>query len=145
MENPAQKPFIHTMRVGWGDCDPAEIAYTGRIPEWALEAIDAWCEAHLGGNGWYQLNLDHGIGTPFVHMSLDFASPITARHRLDCEVTPVRVGSSSIEFRVDGRQDGRDCFSGRFVQVFVRSEGHAETIPAPDWIRAAFEAAKPDE
>jgi 4-hydroxybenzoyl-CoA thioesterase len=75
--------FTHTIRVGWGDCDPARIAYTGRLPAFALEAIDAWWEHHLGG-GWYQMELDHGIGTPFVHMSLDFRAPVTPRHRLEC-------------------------------------------------------------
>ena len=34
--------FVHEIRVGWGDCDPAKIAYTGRLPAFALEAIDAW-------------------------------------------------------------------------------------------------------
>jgi len=141
MSRPTDAAFVHEVRVGWGDCDPAAIVYTARIPAWSLEALDAWWEAHLDGNGWYQLNLDHGIGSPFVHMSFDFTAPITARHRLMCEVTPVRMGSSSFEFRVDGRQEGRQCFSGRFVQVFVRSEGHAEKMPAPDWIREAFEAS----
>ena len=64
--------FEHEIRVGWGDCDPARIAYTGRLPVFALEAIDAWWEHVLGGDGWYQLELDRGFGTPFVHLSLDF-------------------------------------------------------------------------
>jgi hypothetical protein len=34
------KTFTHAIRVGWADCDPARIAYTGRIPYFALEAID---------------------------------------------------------------------------------------------------------
>lgn len=33
-------PFVWQRRVGFGDCDPAQIAYTGRIPDFALEAID---------------------------------------------------------------------------------------------------------
>ena len=76
-----QDTFIHEIRVGWGDCDPARIAYTGRLPAFALEAIDAWWEHQLGGDGWYQMELDRGTGTPFVHMSIDFRSPVTPRHR----------------------------------------------------------------
>ena len=59
--------FRHTRRVAWGDCDPARIAYSGRVPDFALEAIDAFWEHHLDGEGWFQLVLDRGIGTPFVH------------------------------------------------------------------------------
>ena len=40
----ASPPFVHFVRVGWGDCDPARIAFTGRLAAFALEAIDAWWE-----------------------------------------------------------------------------------------------------
>ncbi|MCB1363845.1 MAG: acyl-CoA thioesterase [Rhodobacteraceae bacterium] len=133
-------PYIHEVRVGWGHCDPAQIAFTGHIPWFALEAIDAWWEVHLDGTGWFQLNIDRNVGTPFVHMSLDFSSPVTPRHPLMCEVAPVRIGTKSIEFQVIGRQDGRTCFQGRFVSVFVISDQHGVSIPAPEDIRAVVEA-----
>ncbi len=82
-EGAPPRPFRHEIRVGWGDCDPARIAYTARIPEWALAAIDAWWESEVGP-GWFQLNIDRGHGTPFVHMTLDFRAPVTPRHRLIC-------------------------------------------------------------
>jgi hypothetical protein len=50
----------HEIRVGWGDCDPAKIAYTGRCPISALQTIDAWWE-HLMGYGWFEMNLEHGL------------------------------------------------------------------------------------
>lgn len=139
----AASPFLHEIRVGWGHCDPAHIAFTGHIPWFALDAIDAWWQAHLNGDGWFQLNIDRNIGTPFVHMSLDFTSPVTPRHKLICEVAPVRLGTKSIEFRVKGRQNGKDCFEGRFVSVFVISDQHGVSIPAPDDIRAVIEAHIP--
>lgn len=131
-------PFEHEIRVTWGDCDPARIAYTGRLPEFALQAINAWWEHHLDGDGWYQMELDRGFGTPFVHLSLDFRSPVTPRHRLMCEVAPVRLGEKSIEFRVLGRQDGVLCFEGRFVCVFVVA-GTVKSQPAPPDIREIVE------
>ena len=130
--------FRHVIRVGWGDCDPARIAYTGRIPAWALESIDAWWEAHLDGDGWYQMELDRGYGTPFVNMQLDFRHPITPRYRLHCEVTPVRLGTKSITFRVDGRQDDTLCFEGQFTCVFVDPDGF-RSRPAPPEVRELVE------
>lgn len=129
--------FAHEIRVGWGDCDPAQIAYTGRIPWWALESINAWWEANLGGDGWYQMELDRGYGTPFVHMSLDFSSPITPRHRLICDVRPTKLGTKSIEFQVKGFQNDVLCFTGRFVCVFVAS-GTMNSIPAPQEIQTVL-------
>lgn len=133
-----ETPFEHEIRITWGDCDPAEIAYTGRIPWFALDSINAWWEHYADGNGWYQMELDRNFGTPFVHMSLDFRFPITPRHRLMCEVWPVKLGETSIEFRVDGRQDGKLCFEGRFVSVFTTRHTFKRQSP-PDDIRAIVE------
>ena len=133
-----QSVFENEIRVAWGDCDPARIAYTARIPGWALESIDAWWEHHLGGDGWYQMELDRGVGTPFVHMTMDFRSPVTPRHRLICKVAPTELGSTSIRFRVEGYQDGILCFEGSFVCVFIQPKDFTPQVAPPD-IRAIVE------
>ncbi|MCP5075564.1 MAG: acyl-CoA thioesterase [Rhodobacteraceae bacterium] len=130
--------FVHVIRVTWGDCDPAKIVYTPRVPAFALEAIDAWWEHHLGGCGWYHLNIDRNTGTPFVHMSIDFSAPITPRHRLFCTVRPKKLGETSIEFEVLGSQDCTQCFVGRFICVFVIADKH-EKRKIPQDIREIVE------
>lgn len=125
--------FIHEIRVGWGDCDPARIAYTAHIPAWALRSIEAWWEEHLGG-GWFQMELDRNLGTPFVNLNMNFRAPITPRHRLMCEVFPIRLGEKSICFRVLGRQAGTLCFEGEFTSVFTIAD-QFQSQPAPDYIR----------
>ena len=137
-EGSGQDTFVHEIRVGWGDCDPAKIAYTGRLPAFALEAIDAWWEHNLDGDGWYQMELDRGTGTPFVNMSIDFRSPVTPRHRLMCEVWPCKLGTKSITFRVDARQDGVLCFEGTFTCVFIDPDNFTSKA-APDDYRAVIE------
>jgi len=137
------EPFVHEIRVGWAHCDPARIVYTGNIPMFALEAIDAWWEAHLGAD-WFAMNIDRDIGGPFVHLSMDFRSPVTPRHVLRCEVAPIRLGESSIRFRVVGRQNDTLCFEGEFVEVFVAAAAHRK-IPAPDDFRARLEKLMSEE
>jgi 4-hydroxybenzoyl-CoA thioesterase len=114
------RPFVHRIRVRWGDCDPANIAYTGRIPAWALEAIEAWWEHHTGLD-WYRINLDRKIGTPFVHMAMDFRFPVTPRHPLECKVTLKKLGNRSITHAIRAFQSGVLCFEGEFVAVFVEA------------------------
>ena len=121
--------FEHEIRVGWGDCDPARIAYTARLPWFALESIDAWWEHVSGGNGWFQMETDQNFGTPFVHMSMNFRSPVTPRHRLRCRVWPVRLGTTSIRFRVEASQDGVVCFDGEFVCVFTVADAFRKQPP----------------
>ncbi len=123
--------FTHEVRVTWGDCDPAQIAYTARLPWFALDAINAWWEHHLG-QGWFQMELDRGIGTPFVSMSLEFRAPVTPRHRLMCEVWPNRLGETSVGFHVAGYQNGTMCFEGDFVSVFVQAGKLAKHPPPRD-------------
>lgn len=131
-------PFQHAITVRWGNCDPARIAYTGWIPWWALEAIDAWWAAKIG-HGWYQMELDEGFGTPFVGLSMDFRSPITPRHPLICEVEPQRLGRTSITFEVKGYQDGTLCFEGKFTSVFMQAGKFEPALP-PEDVRACIEA-----
>ncbi|MBL4646782.1 MAG: acyl-CoA thioesterase [Rhizobiales bacterium] len=126
--------YVHEIRVTWGDCDPARIAYTGRLPWFALDAINAWWEEHNGGDGWFQLEVDHNIGTPFVRLEMDFKHPVTPRHRLQCHVWPTRLGETSIEFRVDGVQDGKTCFSTRTISVFITAKEFQKS-PPPQNIR----------
>ena len=128
---------IHEIGVTWGDCDPAKIAYTGRLPWFALDAINGWWETKLG-YGWYQMELDHGTGTPFVRIEMDFSHPVTPRHRLLCHVWPKRLGQTSITFRVDGLQNDCMCFSGAFTSVFIDAKAFAKT-PPPDDMRALVE------
>ena len=131
MSERPRNAFQHVVRVSWGDCDPAKIVYTPRLPWFSLDAINAWWEEHLG-DGWYQMELDRNVGTPFVHMSMDFKAPVTPRHRLICHVWPSRLGTSSIEFRVDGEQDGTLCFSGRFVCVFIVADKFRSRAAPPE-------------
>lgn len=130
--------FVHPVNVTWGDCDPARIAYTARLPAFALEAINGWWEAHLDGDGWYQMELDRNVGTPFVKMEMEFRSPVTPRHKLMCETYPTRLGSKSITFAVKGRQNDVLCFEGSFTCVFTVADTF-KSQPAPDEFRAIIE------
>ena len=122
----------HTVGITWGDCDPAKIVYTGRLPWFALDAINSWWENQLDGDGWFQMETDRNVGTPFVRLEMDFRYPVTPRHDLVCHVWPVQLGSTSIAFRVDGEQDGKICFSTRTVSVFITANTFAKTPPPED-------------
>lgn len=130
--------FVHPVNVTWGDCDPARIAYTARLPYFALDAINAWWEAHLDGDGWFQMEIDRNVGTPFVSMAMEFRSPVTPRHTLMCETFPTRLGEKSISFAVNGSQDGKLCFEGRFTCVFTIADKF-KSQPVPADFRAMIE------
>jgi acyl-CoA thioesterase FadM len=150
-------PFVHRRAITWGDTDTAGIAYTARIPEYGLEAIEAWFRERIHLD-WYAIARDQGLGTPFVHLSFDFRSPLTPRHMLATEVRLARLGGSSMTFDLLGRTepghaaaapdgDRRVAFTGRLVSCFVRvvngaTEARAGMMPVmvPEAFRAALQA-----
>lgn len=114
-------PFIHKRRITWGDTDTAQIAYTGIFPDIALKAIEAWFEAVLGIN-WFVNTSEQDRGNPFVHMEMDFVSPLTPRDTVHTVVWVDSIGTSSMTFYVEGHvPPARKAFTGKFTTVFVRS------------------------
>ncbi len=134
--------FVHRRVIGWGDADPANIAYSGRFPNFALDAIDAWFADRLGAD-WYEMHNRHGGGTPFVHMSMDFRASLRPRDELFTTVALAKAGRSSLEFSVIGRMaNGTVSFEGRFVCVFVAEEtGRPRAAPPQFQDAIAREAA----
>ena len=130
----------HVITVGWGDCDPARIAYTARIPAWMLEAIEGWYGYCLTSD-WYDMNLSRHIGTPFVSLDIDFHSPITPRFPLEVDVYVSAIGHSSLSHQVEGYQDEVHCFSGSTTAVFVDA-GRFKPVPIPANMRSNLENYK---
>ena len=132
-------PFIHVRRIRWGESDPARIVYTARYLDFAMDAIEAFFTDRLGAS-FYEFNMDHGIGTPFVHVELDFRSPMTPRDTLMTDVRLARLGGSSLHFAVAGRVGERQCYEGRLVCAFVDTTGpQMKPIPVPPAFRALLE------
>jgi 4-hydroxybenzoyl-CoA thioesterase len=127
---PPQTLFVHHRIITWSDTDAAGIAYTGRFPNFALEAIDAWFHDRLGAD-WFAQHTNMGGGTPFVHISMDFRASLRPRDDLFTTIALRKAGRSSLEFAVTGRMaSGAVSFEGRFVCVFV-DDATFRSRPAP--------------
>ncbi|MCP3687941.1 MAG: acyl-CoA thioesterase [Gammaproteobacteria bacterium] len=124
-------------RVGWGDCDPAQIAYTARIPEWSLSAIEDWFRYCLGVD-WFDLNLQNGLGAPFVSLNCDFSAPVTPRHPLQMRVYIAHLGSASLTHHVEAFQDDVLCFTTRSTEAFVDAS-IMKPVPIPANMRKNIE------
>lgn len=138
VRQPPDAPFVRSFPIGWGDLDSAQIAYTGRLPDFAVRSVEGCIGAILGGN-FHALHVSNGLDTPFVHLSADFVSPVTPAADLDCTVHVERVGTSSIACLVAGRQAGRLCFVMRTVNVLLDATVF-RPAPIPPNVRATIEA-----
>lgn len=137
-ENPAPTPLVYRRRVRWGDGDPAHIVYTVRFLDFAMEAIEEWFREVLGVD-WYQLNLDRGIGSPAVHVELDFESPVKPGDILEIPVVVRRLGTSSITFELSaGIEGGGDRFRALVVHALIDNRS-MRAVAIPDELRALIE------
>lgn len=135
----ANGPFVHERRIRWGESDPARIAYTARFLDFAMDAIEAYLLDRWGAS-YYELNVDHGRGTPFVKVELEFRSPLTPRDTLATEVRVARIGGSSTTFVVAGRVGDRLAYEGRLTCAYVDVTGERmRPVPIPDAYRAAMQ------
>lgn len=125
--------------VAFGDCDPAGIVYTPRVLDYCLEAIDELWRTMLDGRGWYELNVDHNRGTPFVNVNMNFTGPMTPREILEITVELAKVGRTSITFEVAASQSGRACFNGSLTSVIVE-KGTMTKVGENDWTIASVRA-----
>lgn len=137
ISSPPPEPYRYTYHVGFGDCDPAGIAYTGALVNAALRAIDRFLSDITDGRGWYAMSVQLGIGMPFVHLDVDFAIPVRGDADLEFTVTVTQLGQTSLGFQVMGWQRSENCFRLNSVNVFIsRMEGKQ---PLPAWLRTALE------
>lgn len=131
-------PLVYRRRVRWGEGDPAHIVYTVRFLDFAMEAIEEWFRQVLDID-WYRLNLDRGMGSPAVHVELDFEAPVKPGDLLEIPVLVRRLGDSSITFELPARiQGGGDRFRAVVVHALI-DNGSMRAIAIPPEYRVRIE------
>lgn len=132
-------PFVYLRRVRWGDGDAARIAYTVRLADFTMEAVEDWFRRVLGFD-WYRLNVELGLGSPVVHLAFDFHSPVVPGDRLAITVLVKHLGASSITFDLSARlPDGRVPFRATSIHALV-DNARMKAVRIPDEFRSRIEA-----
>ena len=115
--------FTHRVNVGFGDCDPARIAFYPNYFRWFDAAYNAFLFQYFGSFE-EALTRINTIGTGAMEVGARFHSPVVPGDELELEL---RLGSwSRKSFQVDylGTCKGRRVISGFEVRgVFVRVDG----------------------
>lgn len=109
----AQTPYTLRRRMHWGDSDPAQIGYTAKHIDFALEAAECWWENVLGRD-WLQLRHE-GFGSPVVALNAEYRKPIQPGDRMDLKVFVSKLGRSSIELRTEGYRVGHEEAEPHFI------------------------------
>jgi acyl-CoA thioesterase FadM len=125
------KAYTQRRRLNWGEADPAGTIYAPRAIDFAIQAIEGlWMEAL--GLSFREFQARHGLGTPWVHTSCEFARPLRAGEPFDLTIALEKLGTSSLNWRGEAtRPDGEKLFHLKLVSVVIdMSSGAARVIPA---------------
>jgi len=128
-------PYVYSHRILFGDTDAAGIVYTSRFPDYCMQAAEHWFREYLEID-WYQINVTHGMGTPVVHMELDFMSSLIGGDELSIEITVAKYGKSTVTLQFAGFKknenfnERKNCFTAKFVFCFYSKEING-AIPIP--------------
>jgi YbgC/YbaW family acyl-CoA thioester hydrolase len=140
-------PYVQKRIPKWSETDSAQIVYTARFVDYAMDAIEGWFRDVLGVD-WFLMNTELDMGTPFVKIEMEFKSPLTPHDELEVRVLVDRLGSSSFTFDVVGtRNSNQTSFESTFVCSLVKkSTMKSINIPgdlrqrAEDYVKACSKA-----
>ncbi len=137
-QSAGQIPYLYRRQIHWGETDAGGIVYTGQFLDFMMEASEMWWRDIVGPD-WYKMKVEHGMGSPMVHASLDFTAPVYDGEVLELSVIVEKLGVSSITHLIEGRgPDGTHRFSGKLVGAVITLEPF-KAVPVPDDWRQSIE------
>lgn len=128
-------PFVHELRVRYGECDPQGIVFNANYLLYADVAFtELWREA-VGP--WDQM-VQRGLDAVVAEARLRFLAPARFDDVLELSCRPTRLGTTGMTTAIAVRRDDEDLVEVELRHVMVDRSTWAKTeIPA--WVRSGLE------
>ena len=134
-------PFVHELRVRYGECDPQGIVFNANyLLYFDVAFTELWREAV----GPWQEMVERGIDAVVAEANIRFRAPARYDDVLGLEARITRIGATSITTEIDVVRDGQLLVEGSLQHVCVDASTWTKT-EIPDWIRQGLRRfAAPD-
>jgi acyl-CoA thioester hydrolase len=129
------EPFVHKLRVRYGECDPQGIVFNAN---YLLYFDVAFTELWRAAVGPWQEMVQRGVDAVVADASLSFRAPARFDDQLELTARIVRLGRSAITTEIDVARDGRLLVAGRLRHVCVSTETWSKT-DVPNWVRSGLQ------
>jgi 4-hydroxybenzoyl-CoA thioesterase len=135
------KEVVYTVKVEFGDCDPAKIVWFPNFFRW-IDAASRNFFIQCGVPTWTETEKTHGvIGTPLVDTQAKFIQAATYGDTLyvHTSIPEWRTKSFVQAYRIT--KDGDTIMECREVRIFAgrRDDGSMRALPIPEDIRRLCE------
>jgi acyl-CoA thioester hydrolase len=130
----AVTPFVHTLRVRYGECDPQGIVFNANyLAYFDVCLTEMWREA-VGG---WQVMVDRGVDAVVGEANVKFRSAARNDDLLELRMHVSKLGETSITTDVEMRRDDELLVEAWLRHVVVDAKT-LEKTPIPGWLREAL-------
>ena len=127
-------PFVHPLRVRYGECDPQQIVFNANYFAYFDVAMTELWRAAIGH---YGAMMERGVDMVVAEASARFLGAARFDDDLQLEVSITRLGMTACTTRHRVLRDGDPLVEGHMRHVFVDPTSF-EKIPIPDWLRESL-------
>ncbi len=127
-------PFIHELRVRYGECDPQGIVFNAN---YLLYFDVVFTELWRAGVGPWQEMVERGVDAVVANANIDFRAPARFDDVLQLQARVTKLGHTAITTEIDIMRAGELLVAGRLRHVCVSTETWQKT-ELPDWIRTGL-------
>ena len=128
-------PFVHKLRVRYGECDPQGIVFNAN---YLLYFDVAFTELWRAAVGPWQEMVERGVDAVVADASLSFRAPARFDDEIELRARIAKLGGSSITTEIHVVRDEQVLVSGTLRHVCVSTETWRKT-ELPDWVRGGLE------
>jgi acyl-CoA thioester hydrolase len=128
-------PFVHQLRVRYGECDPQGIVFNAN---YLLYLDVAFTELWRAAVGPWQQMVECGIDAVVGDASLSFRSPARFDDQLELRARITRLGKTAITTEIDVVREQQLLVAGRLRHVCVDAKTWRKTA-LPEWVRGGLE------
>jgi acyl-CoA thioester hydrolase len=129
------EPFVHELRVRYGECDPQGIVFNAN---YLLYFDVAFTELWRAAVGPWQEMVGRGVDAVVAEANLSFRAPARYDDELQLRAEIMRLGRSAIVTEIDVLRDGELLVAGRLRHVCVATDTWSKT-DLPEWVRSGLE------
>jgi acyl-CoA thioester hydrolase len=128
-------PFVHELRVRYGECDPQGIVFNAN---YLLYFDVVFTELWRAAVGPWQDMVTRGIDAVVAEASLSFRAPARFDDQLALRAQITRVGTTAITTAIDVLRDEELLVAGQLRHVCVATDTWSKT-ELPGWIREGLQ------
>ena len=127
-------PFVHELRVRYGECDPQGIVFNAN---YLLYFDVAFTELWRAAIGPWQEMVARGVDAVVAEANLSFRAPARYDDELALTARVTRLGRTAITTEIDVMRGPELLVAGRLRHVCVATDTWRKT-DVPDWVRSGL-------